>query len=319
MNFTEPVIRLLCEKFKNYNCYIGERVRKKIKRGFLLQLELNFKIVPIEKAQIIIEENIIDFCALIVITNNTNKFPFTYEQRMINKMDNIVMFVRREAKLKLKNTYIDNNYYRINNNGNLYKVFITKVNEKKHLPITELFGKYKKKRLLIVGSGESYKRIDYKKIASDIMIMVINYNFEIRVDFQFYVDKEVARNLEVVLFNDNRKIIGLKKNLCVNADYFFEKGTMCQAVTHSGAYALQLAQKMGFKAIYLIGYDYCKNKNQKDYCYKKRKTNMYQGKRIKQYIGDFEKFEVQKNVYNLNRQSLLHKFKYLKPEEVCYA
>ena len=75
---------------------------------------------------------------------------------------------------------------------------------------------------------------------------------------------------------------------------------------HTGAIAAYLSLKMGFKTVYLAGFDYYKNREGKDHLYLKDDNNKYSEKRIKLFLDDFEKFNTD-NLCNLNDNSRFKK------------
>ncbi len=304
MELTINAITKITTLYGGFPMFIGNQFRSRYGKDY----DLYFTIVDkIEKAIVLFEHNVVDFCTRIVITDSTNIYPNNYKVVQIDKMAGITAYIRRMIGRE--------NLYRQHKNDELFEIVLSRGASKPNKSITETFSKYGDKRLLIMGSGPSCAGIEYDRIAKDVDIMVINYNFNMRADWHFYLDKKVATDLNAVVFKDKRKIIGPQNRPCTIQDYNFTDSD-CIKTGHSGATALQFAQKMGYKEIYLSGYDYMQTEG-KDHLYSDKNDGVYKdAKQIKLFLSDFQKFNVAGNVYNLNDRSALRSIKFSNKENV---
>ena len=268
----------------------------------------------IKEAQILIENDVGDFCCPIVFTDSSCKAaPYTYEYKSINKACGVAMYVQRKH-LIMANPYIEKNLYRLNYNGELFKLTVYKCQPKKREAISVLWNSYKDHRLVIVGGGESWTKIDWKRKATDIMVMIVNYNFKLKANFVIFNDKQVGRDLECVEFNDERIMIGFSDHVNKASDFVYSNDDIV-AVGHTGAAAVQLSEKMGFKKIYIAGFDYNKNSNGKDQVYLKDKNDYYKDSRCDRFVADYEKFKTERT-YNLNKKSRLQSLPFASMDEL---
>ena len=313
MTLPETVIKLICDKFKTELIYIGEDLRKKEKKAVkVLEDRVNVT-TNLDKAEILMENNVADFCKPIVITDSMNNITSVYEHRSINKAANVSMYILRPRLYK--NPYIEKNIYKLNYNPKLYKIYLQKVSPRKSKSISTLYGQYSDHRLVIVGGGASWQDIEWDKKADDIRVMIVNYNFKLKADFLIYNDKQVGRDLENIVFWDKRIIIGWEDHTSRVTDYVFSCPKDTVNVTHTGAMAIQIAEKMGFKKVYLAGFDYKKNSDGKDQVYEKLKNDYYKDSRIQRMLMDFDKFKTTRT-YNVNRESKLQKLPFADKKEL---
>jgi hypothetical protein len=305
MELTINAINKIATLYSGLPTFIGEQFRNQYGKRY----DFCFKLVDkVEKAVLLFEHNVVDFCTKIVITDSTNIYPNNYKIVQIDKMAGITAYVRRMLGRE--------NLYRKNINLELFDMTLSRVGSKTSQPISEIFCKYGDKRLLIMGSGPSCAGIEYDRIAKDVDIMVINYNFNTRADWHFYHDKKVATDLNAVIFKDKRKVIGPKNRPCSIQDYNFTDSIDGIKTGHSGATALQFGQKMGYREIYLAGYDYMQTEG-KDHLYSDTNDGVYKdSKQMKLFLSDFQKFQVTDNVYNLNNHSALKSIKFTNKEKV---
>ena len=316
MNLTQPVITLICKQFKGETVFIGDDIRGKTESGFINAIETELILTTsIKKAFLLIENNVGDYATPIVMTDSAqNTAPNCYEYRFINKANNVAMFIKRICST-YSNPYVEQNLYRLNYNQDLFRLRIKKLAHRDSVKVSRLYGQYESKRLIIVGGGESWQKIKWDRLASDILVMIVNYNFTIKADFLIYNDKKVGRDLETVTFLDDRKIIGFKDHKSRVTHYVYDIPGDGVSVSHTGAMAVQIAEKMGFEKVYLAGFDYKKGKNGKDQVYKKLKNDYYKDSRIKRFVDDFEKFNTEKT-YNINNESNLRKLPFAETGEL---
>jgi hypothetical protein len=311
MNLTEPCLLNIVRKFKGYKVYLGEDLKKTDKKSYEY-LSDHMKTTSLKKANLIIENNVTDFCKPAIITDSVSKFPEFYTYKWINKQCNVACYFD-EAKNR-SNVYLIRNYYRLNNNPKLFDIHLSSPHKKKAINVNKLFKAFQGHRCLIVGGGPSWQTLNYENLAHDVVVMVVNYNFELRADYQIYSDEEVGKNLMNVTFKDNRMIIANQESLYPCAEFFFNKKEIGKC-THTGAYAVKIALNMGFDKVYLIGFDYKPYQKGIDYSYKKRDHRTYGTHRIKMFFKDFESISTEK-VFNLSKISLLKKFKTVEVKEI---
>ncbi|MEE9119477.1 MAG: hypothetical protein V3U02_12910 [Calditrichia bacterium] len=162
-------------------------------------------------------------------------------------------------------------------------------------PIMDLKDKFKNKWVLLIGRGESCNKTDYKLYKNYIKIAV-NPSEEIlkkaKPEYVIYLENNYAQ-----FINRNLKsfkgivIIGNQLALdCEYVNYCYGDDSVIPGHS-SGFYALQIAQIMGFKKIYLTGYDYTGKE--------------YPLKTFTLWVNDFKAIKNKKNIYNLNKDSRL--------------
>jgi hypothetical protein len=312
MTLTQPIINHIAENFKNNKFYIGDKI-KALAPDFCNLLTKVVKCVDFKSADAVIDDQLFNFNKKIIITNIQNCFAKGYDLKIINKQQDIACYYRRPD---VHNEHLICNPFELNNNPRLFE--LSSNNDKKvALNVKLLKDKYKGKKILIVGGGPSWQTLDYSKISDDFLIMTINYNFKINCDYMIYTDSSIADYLKDIKYHDNRNIIGFEERVDGQADYFFRVGDPFRRCLHTTAYALQIVDLMGFDEKYLIGCDYYRYPNGKDYCYKKLKNYTYRksGGRIESFLNDFNKIKV-KNVYQLNPASELTKYPLAEKEEI---
>jgi hypothetical protein len=313
MTLTHPIIDHITANFKNNTFYIGDKIKAAFP-SFCACLEKLVKCTEYEQADAIIDDEIYNFSKKIVITNIQNSFTSGYDFKVINKQNDVACYYRRK---EIDNEHLLANPFLLNANDDLFTIDSKEIESKDALDITSLAGKYTDKELLIVGGGPSWQNVDYSKLSKGIIVMVINYNFSINCDFMIYTDTTIAEYLRAVKYKDDRKIIGHYQRVDGQADYFYKENAPFKQCKHTTAYALQIAQVMGFRKKYLIGCDYYRYPGNRDYCYKKLKNYTYKesGGRINAFIRDYDIIKA-KDVYQLNPESRLKKYPIAKIEEL---
>ena len=160
--------------------------------------------------------------------------------------------------------------------------------------IDELKSKYKDKKCLLIGRGESSQKFDYSKYKSYIKIAVNPREDVIKKsnpDYIVYLENNysIFINRNIKLFKDIN-VIGNDLALnCEKVDYHYGKNEVIEGAS-SGFYALQIALLMKFKSIDLIGYDYTGDE------YPKETFDLW--------LKDFHKLDLN-NVTQLNKDSNL--------------
>jgi hypothetical protein len=305
MKFNKQIIDHILTNYQANRVFIGGNIKKK-NPDVYATLTSGLNCVDLKSADTIIDHDIVDFCKPIVISESRSRFPNTYNYSVINKMCDVAVYHKKNQGV---NDHLIQNCFRLNNNPDLFSFEISQPEPKVAAPITQLEGMFNGKRALIVGSGPSWQNINYDLLADDIVVLVVNYNFEIKADYQIFTDKVIGEDLKAVRFKDGRKIIGNIENIDGQADYYFSQFEHLYSCLHTGAYALQIAKILGFDKTYLIGFDYTRYPNGKDYSYKKRSQYTYKnsGQRLWKFIEDFKKFKA-KGVYQLNPESRLKKY-----------
>jgi len=302
MILTDQIANYIKNKHIGKTVYIGESIKKTVNKRIIdiIKSGLN-ETNDITKAEVLVENNVNEYCCPVIFSNGSNAVPSEYKIKEISKPLDVFLYARKKV-------VTENNLYINNKNDDLFKLAVKKRRAKKSKPISEIFGKSKSKKLLIVGGGESWQDIDYDKLADNIKVMVVNYNFNIKADYLVWHDKKVGANLDVVTFKDRRKVIGFERNECRICDYTYNWEDIIET-HHTGATAIQLAGKMGFKEIYLIGFDYKQNSLGLDQTYKKDRNDYYDHKKCNMFVEDFNNFKAERT-YNLNKDSNLKKLPY---------
>ena len=127
--------------------------------------------------------------------------------------------------------------------------------------VLKLKDKYTGKIGLIIGGGCSVNEFDFSSVPEEVIRINVNWSFiDTRIDYTIYADNFFRG--EVIKGNykvpEASKVIGYEKFIYSGTDYFFNFNDVVIGF-HSGYYALQIAQIMGFDSIYLIGFDYKEN------------------------------------------------------------
>jgi hypothetical protein len=246
-------------------------------------------------------DNIIDASMII-----GDKVDFFYTERIITNPNNINSIgyaeesINKDWSLYTKHLKTHDKLYYTNYNDDLFELQTKRI-DRACYKIAGLEGP-KAKPLLIVGAGQSWRDIDYDTI--DAHIMVINYNFDIRANYQIYHDRRVAENTSGVNFKDGRIVIGASGN----PEYLFSPGSDTHKRRHTGAYAVDIAQRIGYEKIYLIGYDYDKGDNGRYHTYQDNHETNNENK-MNLFLSDFDNMNYgYDNIFNLNPNSRLKKF-----------
>jgi len=180
---------------------------------------------------------------------------------------------------------------------------------------------YKGKIGLVIGSGESAKHFDFSVIPTDWIIIVPNFcflNLPKPVDFVIHTDRFfcnwVSENGYPILYN---KIVSYEKVIFRLTDYYFDFEIFKEGC-HTGFYALQLAELLGLKKIFLIGFDYKFTSDNKAHYYEGKISIYPSEKRMIQrvlekgyWLKDFDYKRWKSEIYNLNPDSNLNKFQFL--------
>lgn len=188
----------------------------------------------------------------------------------------------------------------------------------------------KGKESLIIGGGESVKDFDFSRVPEMIRIVVNDtVHLNTRVDFNIYRDlsykerliKRGRRLLKGV------KIIGHTNHLVPWADYQYDWNAIGINFIHTGADAVFIADRiMGFKRVYLIGFDYTSkgkavhyygNDDPKsDYYKSERDRRIFRRALFKNGLKDFDRVDWNGHIYNCSKISKLTKFEHKLPWEV---
>lgn len=161
--------------------------------------------------------------------------------------------------------------------------------------INDLKGKFKGKKCLLVGRGESSQKIPVEPCKYDAVIAVNPRANVLRMASPGYVvylenNYSIFINRNIELFKDI-KVIGNDLALnCEKVDYHYGKNEVIEGAS-SGFYALQIALLMGFKSIDLIGYDYTGDE------YPKETFDLW--------LKDFDRLKDNKLIKQLNKKSRL--------------
>ncbi len=107
----------------------------------------------------------------------------------------------------------------------------------------------------------------------------------------------------------------MQRNATSRTDYYFNWDIIREGF-HTGFYALQIAEFIGFKEIYLVGYDYYSEggriyyfENEDDFEITEVERDMllsiFESKRLQ---DDFDKIDWKAKIYNCNPKTELKKF-----------
>lgn len=124
------------------------------------------------------------------------------------------------------------------------------------IDIRELKNSKTGKDCIIVAGGHSVNEVFFDSIvANNIDIIAVNYIFiKLPVEYIVHYDKEVA-NFYDEYYNGNGKIISYRPNKSKYTCSDFPKHYFYSG-SHTSFVALQFAQDLGYKKIYLAGYDF---------------------------------------------------------------
>jgi len=174
--------------------------------------------------------------------------------------------------------------------------------------------------LLLIGGGTSVRDFDFTKVPDDVKRMSVNWSFvDTRIDYLVYTDSFFAQHVSEIPFDESVVFIGLDRNIFDGADYFFTFDDIREGF-HTGYYALQIAEYLGFKKIYLIGYDYCADENGRLHYYEgngliditDQEKSLYNKELNKGlWLKDFDHNIWDAEIYNCNPKSKLKKFKFI--------
>ena len=172
---------------------------------------------------------------------------------------------------------------------------------------------------LIIGGGCSVNNFDFDKLPDDIKRMSVNWCFvDTRLDYLIYSDPFFIENHRSMAIPENCKVIGYQRFHSERTDYIFNFNEI-QMGFHSGFYALQIAELLGFSEIYLIGYDYCYGDDGKLHYYEGNgkvgitdgEKSLYSKEMNKGlWLKDFEHKNWRVPIFNCNPDSCLNKFEF---------
>jgi len=168
---------------------------------------------------------------------------------------------------------------------------------------------------LIIGGGTSVNEINFTSLLPMKKIAVNRYHLKHTVDYQIHTDKYFSEWLERNPIPEETILIGLESHATKRTDYFFNWNIITEGF-HTGFYALQIAEYLGFREIYLVGYDYYA-KGERIYYFdsepdfeiteveKDMMLSVFDSKRLQ---DDFDKIDWKAKIYNCNPKSELKKF-----------
>jgi len=173
-------------------------------------------------------------------------------------------------------------------------------------------------KCVIFGGGTSLEKVKLKKIDTSLMRLAVNRCFlETRIDFQVYTDSFFVEWTEDHPIQDGTILIGLGSKIFERTDYYFNWNDVVEGF-HTGFYALQIAELLGFEEIYLLGYDYYMKNGKLHYYDGKFGTSITRAER-KMYsrvmnsdrlLKDFDRIKWKARIYNCNPESRLKKFQF---------
>jgi len=175
----------------------------------------------------------------------------------------------------------------------------------------------KGKDCLIIGSGNSVSDFDFDSVPEDIVRIGLNFLFvKTRIDYNIFSDSTYSNFISLGCLNEKIDLIGFKNNIKSagdRVDYFYDWGNVLPG-GHVGFSALQIAVKMDFDNIYLIGFDY---NNDGDYLHyyadhyiSDFRKKVYTERYFESFLKDFDLIEWNNNIFNLNQTSRLKKFEF---------
>ena len=114
-------------------------------------------------------------------------------------------------------------------------------------------------KCIIIGGGNSVKEF-FKKYSYEVIqefpTMAVNFCFlPLRIYYQVYMDNFFLEWLKDHKIDNQAVLVGFWKKVCSRTNYFFDFNIIREGF-HTGFYALQIAQFLGFEEIYLVGFDY---------------------------------------------------------------
>jgi len=151
----------------------------------------------------------------------------------------------------------------------------------------------------------------------------VNWNFtKYKMDYAVYTDGFFPNKFKELKLSlpESTVLIGQERFAFERTNYVFNFNEDLYKGFHTGFYALQIAQLLGFKEIYLIGYDYNQNiKSGKLHYYEGNGKVGITGQEKKLYLHeiakgrwfkDFNHVDWTAKIYNCNPKSALNKFEY---------
>lgn len=118
---------------------------------------------------------------------------------------------------------------------------------------------------LIIANGRSSEKIKWERLRKDLTIIGINRNsYEIKVDYIIYFDSKIYGHDPKEYYkyiHKDIKLIGSKENVTERCNYYYTFNDI--VFSDSGSHAIQIMK--GFDNIYLLGYDYDRDKKKHYY------------------------------------------------------
>ena len=173
-------------------------------------------------------------------------------------------------------------------------------------------------KCLLIGSGPSVAGFDFKSLPDDMKRIAINRCFvDSRIDYQIYCDHFFKAWTVRYPIQDDRVLIGFESKTFPRMDYFFNWRDLVEGF-HTGFYALQIAELIGFKKIYLVGYDYYTEKGKIHYYDGQHGTSITDAEKrmylrvllTDRLLRDFDRIDWNAEIYNCNPKSKLKKFQF---------
>ena len=194
--------------------------------------------------------------------------------------------------------------------------------------IQQLHGCGAGRRLLIIGRGNSVLDFRFDLLPDDVDTMAVNeqrlemtkYGYDIIPTFMIYMDLCEKEFIEKNGLIDGLILIAPKSTACARVDYIFDETDVVLNGSTTVYYALQIAEKMGYAAAYLIGVDMKPSATGRIRYLGDDKINAthrkeYIEKDFKNMISCFDKFAWSMPIFNCNPDSELKKFPYSVPWE----
>jgi hypothetical protein len=216
------------------------------------------------------------------------------------------------------------------------------------MSILELKDRKKDQRCFIFASGHSVNDFDFENIMSDDVLIGVNYQLlDLKFDYLIHSDRDVALWYDVI--KPASIVVSMLGNRAGCTSYDFWKDEIMLG-KHTPFYALQLAIILGCDPIYLVGFDYYSDFEEKhyyerwgkwathadrdivwkhdkfktfltevvqkdyyeiqDFCYKDKIYYDEVTEYKKSAVSDFDKLHTDKHIYNTNKYSRLSKYDY---------
>jgi hypothetical protein len=205
--------------------------------------------------------------------------------------------------------------------------------------IEELTGIGRGKKCILIGGGRSVLRFDFTNVESFVKIgcneagIMLTKKRGIKTEYMIFYDYDFSRALKNYCLPESVTVICSNKALIPNAHYQYRaKRIGVKQEDNIGKKALVIAHDvMQFDEIYLIGYDFTTEQvdgkevshffgdpvgHDKKYIEDMKVRDHF--KRLPEMVKQFDDISHYKNVYNLNKDSLLKVYPFLGiKEETC--